>query len=152
MHEAMPRFPIFVSLAGKRVLIAGGGKVAARRARALLDFGASVTVVAPALSPDMEELVGWVTWRQERYGGLKEGYALVIAATDDRNVNRQIGEDANQLGILVSVADQKAESTFWFPAIVQAGGLTAGLVSQRGDHGAVKRAAEKIRNSLEEIV
>ena len=151
MNEATPRFPIFISLDGKRVLVVGGGNIAARRARVLLNFGALVTVVAPDLSPDMRELLGRVTWREERYGGLEEGCALVIAATNDRKVNRQIGEDALKLSIPASVADQKEESTFWFPAIIQGGGFIAGLISQSGDHGAVKRATQKIRKNLEEI-
>ena len=150
MNEVTPRFPIFVSLDEKRVLVAGGGTIAARRARVLLHFGAKVTVVAPDACPDMMELLGSVIWRQERYSGLEEGYTLIIAATNDRNVNRQIGEDAGKLGIPVSIADQKEESTFWFPAIVHVGGLVAGLISESGDHGAVKRAAQKMRKSLEE--
>ena len=150
MNEATPRFPVFISLDGKRVLVVGGGRVAVRRTRVLLDFGVLVTIVAPDISPDMRKLLGRVTWRQERYSGLEQGYALVIAATDHRNVNRQVGLDAEKLGIHVSVADQKEESTFWFPAIVHAGGLVAGLVSHSGDHDAVKRSAQKIRKSLEE--
>jgi len=150
MNEATPRFPIFISLDGKRVLVVGGGKVAARRTRVLLDFGALITIVAPDIGPDMRKLLGRIVWRQERYSGLEENYALVIAATNDRNVNRQVSEDVLKRGIPVSVADQKEESTFWFPAIIQSDGLIAGLISRSGDHGAVKRAAQKMRKSLEE--
>ncbi len=52
--------------------------------------------------------------------------------------------------IVKGKADRKEESTFWFPAIMRGGGLVAGLVSEDGDHGAVKAAAAKIRKILEE--
>ncbi len=144
------RFPLFVSLCGKDVLVVGGGAVAARRARTLLEFSAAVTVIAPEISEAMRELLGRVAWRQERYSGLDKAYALVIAATDERETNRGIGEDAKAAGVPVSVADCKEESTFWFPAIIRGSGLTAGMISESGDHGKVKRAAETIRKALED--
>ena len=147
---AHPRFPLFISLEGKNAFIIGGGEVAARRARALLDFGAKVTVIAPEISQNMRELSGRVIWKQECYSALGSGCDLVIAATDDREVNRRIGEDAKKAGLPVSVADNRGESTFWFPAIAKGAGIVCGLVSEDGNHGAVKNAAEKIRKTLSE--
>ncbi len=146
-----PRFPVFVSIEGKDVLIVGGGKVASRRARVLLEFGAAVTVISPEISRDMRDLLGRVEWRRERYAGLNgKAYTLIVAASDDREVNRQTGNDAAAAGVPVSVADSKTESTFWFPAIVRGNGLVAGLTSENGDHAAVKRAAEKLRRKMRE--
>lgn len=148
----MPRFPLFVSLAAKPVLIVGGGAIASRRARVLLEFGAAVTVVSPDISPEIQEMLDRVRWRREHYTGLDQAYFLVIAATNQRAVNRRIAEDANQVGIPVSVADCKEESTFWFPAVMRGGGLVAGMVSENGDHGAVKQAAQQIRKCLEDAL
>ncbi len=150
MGEA-PRFPLFISLNGKDVLVVGGGTIAARRARNLLEFAANVTVVSPEVSDAMRELIGRVAWRRERYNSLDKAYALVVAATNERDVNRIIGEDAKAAGIPASVADSKAESTFWFPAIMRGNGLVAGMVSENGDHCALKKAAEIIRKCIEEV-
>ena len=152
MREPVPRFPLFISLEGRPVLVVGGGMIAARRTRVLLSFGAVVTVVAPEISSDMQAILDCVTWQQQRYAAIDaaQGYVLVIAATNERSTNRQIGEDAVRRGIPVSVADCKEESTFWFPAVVHSGELVAGMVSVTGNHGAVKKAAEKIKKCLEE--
>lgn len=142
-----PRFPIFITLAGERVLVVGGGKVAARRVGVLIEFGAAVTLVSPEICAAMR-LHELAEWRQSRYDGLNGRYALVVAATDERETNRTVGEDARRAGIPVSVADARDESTFWFPAIVREGGIVAGLTSECADHSAVKRAAEMVREAL----
>lgn len=149
--RAVPRFPLFIPLEGEPVLVVGGGAVAARRVKALLSFGAAVTVVSPELCPALEREQARFRWKRRRYDGDVSGYRLAVAATDDRAVNRLVGEDARRLGIPVSVADRKEESTFWFPAIARSGGMVAGLTSADGDHAAVKRTAERIRRVLEEL-
>lgn len=143
-----PRFPLFIQLERKNVLIIGGGTVAARRAGVLLEFGAAVTVISPEISPTLRGILDRIIWKPELCRGIDGDYALVIAATGDRSVNKQIGATAKKMGIPVSVADSKEESTFWFPAIARDGGIIAGLVSESGNHGAVKKAAEKVRKSL----
>lgn len=145
-------FPVFINLHGATVMIAGGGKVAARRVDTLLGFGAEIRLVSPEVSPEMEKLLsrGGVEWLRGDYDSEHlDGVTLAIAATDDREVNRQVGLDARERGILVSVADRRDECSFYFPAIIRAGVLTAGLVSNNGDHALVKRAAAKIRGEME---
>lgn len=73
-----------------------------------------------------------------------------MAATDDRAVNRLVGEDARALGIPVSVADRREECTFLFPAVCLGEELVAGVVSANNDHKAVARAAAAIRETLKE--
>lgn len=139
-----PRFPLFVSLSGRKVLLAGAGAIAARRAEVLRRFGAEVSIVAPenraGLSP--------VTLRGFQPSDL-EGAALVVAATDDRAVNHEIARLCGQRGIPVSVADAAGESTFFFPAVCTGNGLSAGLVSDGSDHRKVRETAAKIRELLE---
>ncbi len=143
-----PRFPLFLDLTGKRVVLVGGGTIAARRIGTLRQFGCEIVVIAPALQAKAEGL----TWLRRPYAsGDLEGAFLAIAATSDRTVNRQVGEDAKALGIPVSVADCEAECTFYFPAICAGGSLVAGVVSTGKDHHTTARAAKEIRKVLEEL-
>lgn len=144
-----PRFPLFIPLEGRSAMVVGGGPIAARRVKTLLEFGAAITVVSPALCPRLRELRTRLRWREGRYTGIDSGCALIVAATDDREVNRRVGEDAAALGIPASIADRREESTFWFPAVVRKDNIVAGVVSTDGDHAAVKQAAAQIRNAWE---
>ncbi len=139
----IPRFPLFIPLAGRTVLIAGAGTVAARRADTLRRFGARLRIVAPENRAGLEG----VALRGFRPSDL-DGAALAIAATDARAVNRQIAALCAARGVPASVADCAGESTFYFPAVCEGGGLTAGLVSANGDHKKVRRTAVQIRKLL----
>jgi len=145
-----PRFPIFISLAGENVLVIGAGSIASRRVNILLEFGAAVTIVAPGISEVMRGILESITWKKETYSGISLDYTLIVAATNDRQVNNQIGIDAKKLGIPVSVADAKDESTFWFPAIAKSSGIIVGIVSEMGNHKAVKKIAAAVRETISE--
>ena len=143
-----PRFPLFLDLSGQTCVIVGGGAIGARRARVLLDFGALVTVIDPA----PVSLPEGVRHLCRRYApGDLDGAVLAVAATGDREVNRQVGQDAKARGIPVSVADRQEECTFFFPAVCRGDGLVAGIVSDGGDHAKTARAAQAVRKCLEEI-
>lgn len=146
--EQPPRFPLFVSLVGKHVLVAGAGTIAARRIGVLRRFGAKITVVAPENRADLAE--DTLILRKFEPRDL-ENIALAVAATDDRAANHEIYELCRSRCIPVSVADCAAESSFYFPAICEGGGLTAGLVSRGEDHRAVRKAAARIRKLLQEV-
>lgn len=148
LPQRPPRFPLFVDLSGKKVVLVGGGTIAARRIGTLRLFGCRITVISPELSCSSEGL----TWqnRPYRHGDL-EGAYLAIAATSDRQVNRQVGLDAQALGIPVSVADCETECSFYFPAVCTGGDLIAGVVSTGKDHHKTARAAKAIRHVLEEL-
>ena len=143
-----PRFPLFVDLTGKKVVLVGGGTIAARRIATLRLFGCEIEVVAPELKCSADGLI----WRRREYqNGDLEGAYLVIAATDSRSVNHQVGMDAGELGIPVSVADCESECTFYFPAVCTGDNLIAGVVSGGKDHHRTARAARAIRRALEEL-
>ena len=130
------------------MLLIGGGKVALRRAETLARFGAELTVVAPEILPAFTPLARCLlrTFRPE---DVREGYRLVIVASSDREANRTAGERARALGIPVSVADAKEESTFFFPAVIKGDGIVAGLISEGGqDHRLAARRAAEIREML----
>ena len=146
--QKVPKFPLFVDLTGKKVVLVGGGTIASRRIATLRLFGCEIEVIAPELKCSPEGLV----WKQRAYTpGDLEGAYLAIAATDSREVNHQVGVDAGKLGIPVSVADCEGECTFYFPAVCAGENLIAGVVSGGKDHHRTARAAKAIRRALEEL-
>lgn len=142
------RFPLFIDLKGKKAVVVGGGKIALRRVGVLLSFGADVTIIAPECESVPEEAV--FLNRPYEEGDLA-GAFLAVAATNCREVNFQVGQEAKKAGIFVSVADRKEESTFFFPAICAGSGLVSGIVSQGEEHKKTAAAARKIRTILEEL-
>lgn len=142
------RFPLFVDLHGKRAVVVGGGKIALRRVKGLRDFGADVTVIAPQLAQPMEGITHLC--RSYEPGDLT-GAFLAVAATNDRDINRAVGEEARAQSIPVSVADRAEECTFFFPALCTGKGMIAGVVSDGTDHHKTAAAAKAIRAVLEEL-
>lgn len=143
-----PRFPLFISLAGKKVVVIGGGNIAARRIHILQRFGCELFVIAPELSPQIScEHIHYFNRTFEPQD--IQNATLVIAATNQRKVNDQIAHLCYDADIPVSVADCAQESTFYFPAICEGQGLIAGLVSDGSNHHAVACTAKKIRELLE---
>lgn len=118
----MADYPINLNVSGRRCLVVGGGPVAARKVKALLDAGADVRVVAPAIRPEIEdwERAGRLRVRRGPYvPGDIEGATLAVAATGSAEVNRAVASDAGRRGILVNVADDPAACDFTVPAVVR---------------------------------
>ena len=138
-------FPLFIDLNDKTVLVVGGGPVAARKARVLLDYGPRVLVCAPRFVPELEQLSGAELLRQPFVPDLLEGVSLAIAATDDRVLNRTVAQLCRKRAIPVNVADSREESTFLFPAVVRRGRLSVGISTG----GASPAAAAYVRRTLE---
>ena len=143
-----PRFPLFLDLTGQKVVLVGGGRVALRRVGTLQQCGAAVVVVSPTLHPDMPP----VTHISRPYcPGDLEGAVLAVAATDCPEINRQVAQEAKALGIPISVADDPQACTFFFPALCVGENLVAGVVGNGSDHARTARAAQQIRELLEEL-
>lgn len=148
MDKKYPRFPLFVDLVGKKIVVVGGGRVASRRIQALLPFGGDIIVI----SPQWDSPIEGVTWEKRIYQkGDLAGATLAVAATHCRAVNKAVGEEGAIASIPVSVADDPEASTFYFPALCHGGGVVVGLVSREGnDHHQVAAMATIIRNTLEQ--
>lgn len=144
----MPLFPIFLDLRGKKVLIVGGGHVALRKAERLAPYGASITAVAPEFAPGFAALGGVTALERRFQPGDVEGAALVIAATDDAELNAAVSELCAWEGIPVNVVDDLALCSFVFPALVRRGELSVGISTG----GASPSAAQYIRRLVEEQV
>lgn len=128
-------YAIALNLRGRRVMVVGGGRVAARKVRGLLDAGAEITVISPALHPDIAALGDRIDVQQASYApGMLAAIQplLVFAATDSREVNRQIAEEARALEILVSIADDGVASDFASMAIVRRGAITLAVATDGG--------------------
>lgn len=139
-------YPVNLDVRGKKCLVVGGGEVALRKARALLDAGAELTVVAPDIHPKLRSLAG---------AGLEErpfrdtdlhGAFVVVVATSDAIVNRTVARDAADFGCLVNVVDCPALSSFTVPAKVRRGELLVAISTG----GECPSLARRIREELEE--
>lgn len=139
------RFPLFVNLSGRKAVVIGGGTVGLRRAGALRAFGAAVVVVAPSLKEPLDGIEHLE--RRYREGDLA-GAFLAVAATDNRAVNHAVWEEARAGGVLINVCDCQSECDFFFPAICEGGGMTAGLVGDGNDHKKTAWTAREIRAVL----
>lgn len=147
--ETHRRFPLFVSLCARKVLVVGAGAIAARRIGVLRAFGAQIVLVAPERQDSINTDGLTCVCRGYQKSDL-DGVFLAVAATNDRSVNAQVAQDCREAGILCSIADCAAQSTFFFPAVCTGGKLTAGLVSDGTDHAMTARAAARIRAVLQE--
>lgn len=150
-REGAGLYPVVLRLRDRRVLVVGGGKVGARKASGLLEAGAHVVVVSPRFAPAFARLVDTaaLTLIERRYAvGDLAGMALVVAATDDREVNAQVSADARRAGVLVGVVDNPRESDFIVPAVVRRGDLLL-AISTGGRSPAL---AGDLRRELELLV
>ncbi len=119
--DARP-FPVNLRLAGKPVLVVGGGCVARRKVRQLLEAGAAVTVVAPWIDPQLDQLP--VRTERRRYvAGDVAGFSLAITCTDDPDVNHHVHRDGMACGVWVNSADDPENCEFTLASVVRQGDL-----------------------------
>ena len=140
----MAFFPIFINLSDCRVLIAGGGDVAFRKAWQLREYTAEITVVAPDFVSDFEKLRGDITLRKKVFAFEDlDNCGMVIAATDDYALNTEISRKCRESGILVNAADSPENCDFYFPALVRRDDLVIGI-SSSGTAPGVAAAVRRI--------
>jgi precorrin-2 dehydrogenase/sirohydrochlorin ferrochelatase len=138
-------YPIFVDLTGKPVTVVGAGKVGMRKIRGLLDAHARVTVISPEAAGELRG-VNWLR-RDFRHGDLK-GAFLAYAATNVREVNQAITEEALDLGIPVNVADSPADCGFILPARLQFDDLEIAVSTAGTNPGRAAAVRDRIREFL----
>jgi len=144
----MNYLPIFADIRNKLCLVVGGGEVARRKATVLLEAGAKVRVVAPVIDSELARCKG-VEHAVARFDTTHlDGVALVIAATDDRSVNRQVSELAQARNIPVNVVDDPALCSFIMPAILDRSPLMVAFSSG----GASPVLTRMMRGKLETVI
>lgn len=140
---------MFLKLAGRRCLVVGAGAVAESKIAGLLDAEASVRVVAPEATPQVQSwaAAGQIEWlaRQCEPGDLDDMF-LVVAATDSPDLHQQIFAEARRRGVLCNVVDVPELCDFYYPAVAQRGALQI-AVSTGGQSPAL---AQRLRRELEE--
>jgi siroheme synthase-like protein len=144
----MSLFPAFLKLHSRRVLVVGGGSIAAQKVPGLLEAGAHVHVVSPQLSPQLAE---WVRNRQIDWSPKPfepsdlDGAFLVVAATSLRDLNAHVYREADQRNILCNAVDDIDHCHFYYGSIVQRGDLQI-AISTNGKSPAL---AQRLRKELE---
>jgi precorrin-2 dehydrogenase len=152
-----PLYPVGLVVRGRRCLVVGGGRVAARKVASLLECGASVTLVAPeahealgllAASGAIAAIEGPPLEVQLRpyHRGEAAGYRLVITATGDSAVDAAVHHDAEEAGVWVNSADDPAHCSFVLPAVWRQGPVSV-AVSSGGNSPAL---ASWVRDQLSE--
>ena len=147
----MTLYPLFADLAGRQVLVVGGGVVGERKAAALLEAGARVVVGAPALTPTLHEWAqqGRLAWRNGTFdeAWLDEAW-LIVAATGDASLHARIAALAEARRLFVNVVDDAARSSFHVPAVIDRAPVTIAISSG----GQAPMLARLLRERLEVLV
>lgn len=147
----MAFFPVFVDIKGKPCLIVGGGQVAYRKIKTLLQFGASIKVVSPYLCEELIKLKesGLINVEQREFINSDiENCFIAVAATSDRHINERVSKYAAERNIPVNVADDFAKCSFLFPSIVKRGEFVIGICSS----GSFPAMTAAIREKIDEIL
>jgi precorrin-2 dehydrogenase len=146
-----PFYIACLKLSGRRCLVVGGGDVGLEKVEGLLACGGEVTLIAPDAHPALRELAaeGSIRWEERRYAGAPdlEGAFMVIAATDDSEVNIGISEDAEARAMLVNVVDVPPLCNFILPAIVRTGPLAIAISTA----GASPALAKRMKREISEL-
>lgn len=144
----MKYYPVYLDIQNRKCLVVGGGAVGTRKVRTLLKCGAAVTVISPALTPELASLsASGVILTEKRLFQPRDldGVFLVIGATDDVELNKIISNEAGRLNIMCNIADYPEACSFILPAILERGDLMIAISTS----GKSPAFAKKIRRDLE---
>lgn len=144
----MAYYPLFLDLHNQKVIVVGGGEVAERKIHNLLTYGCRIYVTSPHLTPLLGQLVDAKKIHRIPYDSLgdrMDDAFMVIAATDDPNVNSRVASQAKERGLLVNVVDQPRDCNFIVPSVVRRGDFQI-AISTAGKSPALAR---KIREKME---
>ena len=143
----MGYYPVLLQLNDKIALVVGGGNVAQRKVETLLSCGASIHIISKVLTDKLKELIDSNEVRllgEEMREEFLRDVFIVIAATDDKELNSRVSEIARNRGLLVNAVDQPADCNFIVPAIIRKGDLLI-AISTSGKSPAL---AKKIRKEI----
>jgi precorrin-2 dehydrogenase/sirohydrochlorin ferrochelatase len=144
-------YPLFLNLSGKNCLIVGGGPVAERKAASLLEYGANIKIVSPAVE---KEIAAWaeenvLTWVAREFAADDlDGAYMVFIATDDNGLNKNIADRCRQKGILVNAVDDPPNCDFFVPSVLRRDCLAVAISTE----GRSPMFAARLRRQLESII
>jgi len=143
-------YPIFIKLKNEKILVVGGGAVATRKVKILINYSPQITIVSPRVSSELKALISKYNLkyykRNYRKSDLKNK-KIVFVATNDEKLNKQIFQDAQQSGILVNVVDNLEHCSFIVPSIMARGDLQIAISTS----GISPLLTKTIRKKLEEL-
>jgi siroheme synthase-like protein len=146
-----PFYIACLKLTGRRCLVVGGGDVGLEKVEGLLACDGGVTLIAPSAHPELESLAGEgsISWERRAYAGVEDlqGAFMVIAATDDSEVNIGVFDDAERRAMLVNVVDVPPLCNFILPAIVRSGPLAIAISTA----GASPALAKRMKREVSEL-
>ncbi|HIU76275.1 MAG TPA: bifunctional precorrin-2 dehydrogenase/sirohydrochlorin ferrochelatase [Candidatus Pelethocola excrementipullorum] len=151
MKNKLGYFPLFLDIRSKRILVVGAGNIALRRIKTLLQFAEEVEVASRDICPEIETLVK--LQKIKVVGGAYEermldGIFLVLACTDDRELNSGICTAARARGILANNCSNQKECDFFFPSVVKQEELVIGINDCSANHKKVKETRRQIEQIL----
>lgn len=145
-------FPLFMDISDKKIVVIGGGNIAARRVKVLSQFCRNLTVVAPRIHPDLLTLEEKgqirVIRREYEREDIYDAW-MVLAATDQHKLNEEIYSVAKCLGALVNVASNREKCDFHFPGIVKKNHFVVGINASGMDHKGAARLKKRIEEAVE---
>lgn len=144
-------YPIFLNIKDKKCVVIGGGNVAYRKIKALIECGAKVTVISPDFSKDLLKISRknsiQLIKRSYRKGDIKDA-TIVIAATANKEVNRKISEDSKNAGAIVNVVDDIERSNYIVPSFFRRGNLTIAVSTGGKSPYIARKIKEMLENSF----
>ena len=147
-------YPLFHKLQDRRVTVVGGGSVALRRIRRLLDAGARVTVISPETLDELSALAeeGKLEWKRRAYrqGDIDET-DLALTATGDHELAANVKKEARELGVLFNSAEDEGLCDFHVPGLVNAGALKLAISSEGEDPALVAEIRRQLESWLEAV-
>lgn len=146
-------FPVFIDLSEKKIIVVGGGTIAERRVKTLLDFAGSILVISPSATDLLRRLSdeGRIEWKQTAYDrGLIQDADMVLACTDDEKVNGDIHAACRCLGIPVNCSNDRHRCDFYFPGIVRKDNVVIGITASGTDHRRAKEVRQLVEKALGE--
>ncbi|UUN25855.1 uroporphyrinogen-III C-methyltransferase [Streptomyces sp. FIT100] len=147
-HAERPAYPVGLRLAGRRVVVIGGGQVAQRRLPALIAAGAEITLVSPSATPSVEAMAeaGEITWTRRRYqDGDLDGAWYVLVATSDPAANGAASAEAERTRTWCVRSDDAEAATAWTPAAGRSEGVTVAVLT-----GKDPRRSAAVRDAIVE--
>ena len=148
--------PVYVAclrLSGRRCVVVGGGEIGLEKVEGLLACGGEVTLIAPEANEELTRLAeeGSIHWERRGYEPADlEGTFIVIAATNDTDVNIGVYEDAERRAMLVNVVDVPPLCNFILPAIVRQGSMAIAISTQGASPALAKRMKREISEQFGE--
>ena len=148
-------FPLFINIENKEVLIIGGGKIGGRKAQTLREYGGNITVYSEKVTEEtiladenIKVVNRNVSHDEDEIKELVKKYFLVVAATDDKELNDRISHVCMCENILVNNVSSKTEMNAMFTAVVKNDEFQIGI----GSYGKSCRRSKALKGKVQEII